>query len=181
MEASFFSDIFAELDKCSINNEFPDFSIPADLNEPSVFYQSEDEINDNDKQFGGAVMDNFLKEQAERNLAISRELRKASLEAVRPYLQSVMTSAAAALELSSSYILGLEKGAELELSTKFFKLLSEEDKLIMSSALLEYRMHLGKALNEYYRAEEFTDELRERAARTVVAVDKLNEWLSQLD
>lgn len=122
-------------------------------------------------------MNHFIKTQTEHNLEISRELRELAAEMPRS-VQAVMTSAATALEFTSGYAAGLER--KIGKSENFFQTLSKEEKEILSSALLEYRSHMGKILDRYYNAEEFTDELRERAAKIVSAVNKLNEWIAEI-
>lgn len=124
-------------------------------------------------------MNHFIKTQTERNLEISRELRELAAETPRS-MQSVMLSAATALEFISGYADGLERKLENSDSGNFFKTLSKEEKEILSTALLEYRSHTGKVLDSYYKTEEFTNELRERAVESVLVVDKLNEWLAEI-
>lgn len=124
-------------------------------------------------------MNHFIKTQTERNLEISRELRELAAKTPRS-TQFVMLSAATALEFISGYAVGLERKLKNSDSGNFFRTLSKEEKEILSTALLEYRSHTGKVLDSYYKTEEFTDELRERAVESVLVVDKLNEWLAEI-
>lgn len=48
MESSISAGIFAEIEKCTDSEKFFDFIMPTDLNKPTSFYSSEDEINDID-------------------------------------------------------------------------------------------------------------------------------------
>lgn len=175
MEVTISSGIFSELDRCSVSNELLDFTMPADLDDPISIYPSEYEIHDINLE---EKMDELIKKQVERNFAISGELRKL-LRRVPLEIQSAMISAAGALEFMSGYISGLSKRAET--NGNFFQTLSEEDNVTMTSALLEYRSHLGEALDGYYRVAELTPTIREYAAETVNAINKVNEWITELD
>ena len=124
-------------------------------------------------------MNHFIKTQTEHNLEISRELRELATE-MQSSVQAVLTSAATALEFTSGYAAGLEQKLKNNGGENFFQTLSKEENEILSSALLEYRSHTGKVLDSYYGAENFTDELRERAAECVLAINKLNEWIAEL-